>query len=377
MKSFPIIKRQNLINCFDNLVNLYAADQVKILDMAELATSGLPQPFTKNAGDIAPQLASISHKINRVGDNYGRKVLILLIEELHKDLIANGMLGVTMNDFCNISSLELDNGVATKFLPNGHWNLEWVVSSTQGDEKIILPLRQINITTNDIVPSYIVQYVNQSIVAYNNENYLTALSLISIALEGTLRDALSENGYTYTHGAQSFDSYEIRTAEVSNTQNGFNLEFQNAMPRHHNDFLSEPNENPPHYVRIKRINKYNKWILEIRDVNYIKDFWSSDVVAQAGQINISGLGTALNVARDVTKANILDAIILPDDIDEVIQQVRNNLIHLSGDAMTNPIAAVNMSLEDFASDQARVFDTIWSICGAIDKLYSKIADGTI
>ena len=109
----------------------------------------------------------------------------------------------------------------------------------------------------------------------------------------------------------------------------------------------------------------------------MKDFWSSNVIAQAGQINISGLGTALKIARDINEANILDVNILPTDIDGVIQQVRNNLIHLSGSALTMDIPAAGMSLEDFASDPAKVFDTIASICDAIDKLYSKIADGSI
>ena len=149
------------------------------------------------------------------------------------------------------------------------------------------------------------------------------------------------------------------------------------MPRPHNDFLSEHNYNPPHLIRVKRIQKNQKWYLEIRDADYLKDFWSSDVISQQGQVNITGLGAALRVARDVHGANILDATILPTDIDDVIQQVRNNLIHLSGDAITTTITAVGVSLEEFASDQARVFDAISSICDAIDKIYSKIADGTI
>lgn len=377
MKSFPVIRREILVNCFDAIVVLYDSAKIKILDMTVLALANYSNPFVKSAGDIDTQIASIKHKINRVGDNYGRNVLILLIEKLYEDLLANGAMGVTANDFCNISSFKLRDGAVIKFASNGRWNFEWTVSSSQGEEKILLPLRKIAITENDIVPSYVVQYVNQSIIAYHYENYLTALSLISIALEGTLRDALSEKGYTYTHGMQTIDSYEIKTAEISGNKSGFNIIFQDPMPRPHSDFLIEPNVNPPHIVKLKRLQKNGNWFLEIRNVDYLKDFWSSSVVSQAGQINISGLGTALSVARDITKANILDVSILPDDTDGVIQQVRNNLIHLSGDAMTSPIAAVGISLEDFASDQAKVFDTIWSICGAIEKLYSKIADGTI
>lgn len=377
MKSFPIIKRGVLEETFDSLVNLYSSDSIKILNAANLALTSGPNPFVSNAGPIDPQLAVIRHKIRQIGANQGREALIRLVETLHADLIQHGAIGVSANDFCRVLVFEIESNIELKYLSNGSWNLVWMLHTPQGDEFISIPLRKNSISQDDIVPHYLIQYVNQAITAYGNENYLTALSLISIALEGALRDALFVKGYTYTYGTPTNDSYEIRNAEISSSQNGFNIEFQDVMPRPNNDFLSEANQNAPHIVRVKRLQKRNNWFLEVRDVDYLKDFWSSDVVSQHGQINISGLGAALRVARDVHGANILDATVLATDIDDVIQQVRNNLIHLSGDAITNTIAAVGMSLEDFASDQARVFDTISSIADAIDKLYSKIADGTI
>lgn len=377
MKSFPTIKRRVLDDVFTKLRNLYSSDKIKILDAANLALTNGPNPFVSNTGAIDPQLAVIKHKIRQIGGNQGRDALILLVEALHDNLILQGAIGVSPNDFCNILIFEIDKDIELKYLSNGCWSLEWMLHTPQGDEYISIPLRKSSITQKDIVPHYLIQYVNQAITAYENENYLTALSLISIALEGALRDALAVKGYTYTYGLPTNDSYEIKNAEISANQNGYNIEFQDAMPRTNNDFLSEANQNAPHIVKVKRIQKSNKWFLEIRDVDYLKEFWSSGVVSQQGQINITGLGAALRVARDVYGANILDATILATDIDGVIQQVRNNLIHLSGDAITSNIVAVGMSLEDFASDQARVFDTISSICDAIDKLYSKTADGSI
>lgn len=377
MNSFPTISRNKLLETFDAIVGLYNSDKIKIIDSADLALASIPNPFSKNTGPIAPQITTIRHKVRQIGGNYGRTVLILLIEAMYTDLIANGAIGVNNIDFCNAISISLKDNIKLKFSQQAHWNLVWELPIPQGEEIISIPLRKSGITQSDIIPDYIVQYVNQSINAYTNKNYLTALSLISIALEGTLRDALDTKGYTYTHGAQTVDSYEIKNATISANQSGYNILFQDVMPRHHNDFLSEQNQTPPLQVRIKRVRKNNRWILEIRDSDYLKDFWSSDVISQTGQINISGLGTALRVARDINEANILDVNILPTDIDDVIQQVRNNLIHLSGNAMTNMISTINMSLADFASDQARVFDTIASICDAIDLLYSKIADGSI
>lgn len=377
MRSFPIIKRRVLEDTFDSLVSLYSSDSTKILDAANLALTRGPNPFVSNNGPIDPQLAIIRHKIRQIGSNQGRESLIFLIETLYADLIQQGAIGVNVVDFCRVLVFEIENNIVLKYLSNGSWNLEWMLHTPQGNEYISIPLRRVSISQSDIVPHYLIQYVNQAITAYENENYLTALSLISIALEGTLRDALSSKGYTYTYGLPTNDSYEIKSAEISSSQNGYNINFQDVMPRAHNDFLSEAGKTSPHIVRVKRIQKNQNWFLEIRDAEYLKDFWSSNVISQQGQVNITGLGAALRVARDVHGANILDATVLATDIDDVIQQVRNNLIHLSGDAITNTIPAVGMSLEDFASDQARVFDTISSISDAINKLYSRIADSSL
>lgn len=378
MTAFPNINRQTVINCFDAIVDLYAANPIKILDIAVIVLAGDPIPFTINAGTHTTQIAGLRRRIDRVGNNYGRNFLILFIEELHNDLILNnGALGFHNNDFYRNCSIEIENGYNIIFTSNGKWELKWALPLQQTIENITLPIREIVVTNNDIVPKYIIEFVKQAINAYRSENYLTSLSLISIALEGTLRDVLEVRGYSYTHGAQSIDSYEIKDIEVSLNGAAFNVHFRDTMPRLSTDFLSEPASTSPHVSRIKRIFKNGSWFLEIRNVDYLKEFWSSDVVAVAGQINISGLGTALNVARNPAQANILDNSILPDDIDSVIQVVRNNLIHLSGVAMTTPIPTIGMSLENFVSDQSRVFDTLWAICGAIDILYTKKADGTL
>lgn len=378
MTAFPNINRQTVTGCFDALVALYAANPIKILDMAVIVLAGDLIPFTINAGTLATQIAGLRRRIDRVGNNYGRNFLILFIEELHKDLIANnGAIGVSMNDFCRNCVLDVENGYKIFHTLDGKWKLDWTLPLQLTQESIVLPIRSFSVSNDDIVPKYIIQYVNQAIIAYRNESYLTSLALISIALEGTLRDALEVKGYSYSHGAQTIDSYEVKEVDITLNGSDFNVRFRDIMPRISADFLSEPGSVTPHTTRIKRIKKNGRWFLEIRGVDYLKDFWSSDVIAIAGQINIGGLGTALSVSRNPAEANILDNSILPDDIDLVIQEVRNNLIHLSGIAMTTPITTIGMSLENFVNDQSRVFDTLWAICGAIDILYTKKSDGTL
>jgi len=377
MNSFPVISRRILTDVFDAIVDLYDADIIKIIDSADLAFAHTQTPFVRNSGPIQPQIETIRNKVKLTANNNGRTALILLIEALYSDLMnTGGAVGVDANHFCDTVSIELRGNTKLRFSQQAQWNIEWRIAINDEDEFISIPLRKPDIT-NDIVPGYIIQYVSQSINAYTNKNYLASLALISIALEGTLRDALKRKGYTYTHGAQTVDSYELKDAIISANPSGYNVEFRDAMPRHQSDFLSESGRNSPYEVKCKRVYRNNRWMIELRDDDYLKDFWTSGVISQTGRINISGLGMALRIARDVGEANILDANILATDIDAVIQQVRNNLIHLSGSAMTSTIPNVEISLEDYAADQARVFDTITSICHAIDRLYSKIADGSI
>ena len=376
MKSFPEIKRQKLISSFDAISNLFVGDQVKLLDAAEKALVDDPAPFMKNAGDIQPQIATIRNRVQRVADNYGRNVLIKLIEELQFDLNSNGgAVGVNGNEFLSLCSVNIDNELKIKLNNNCRWIIEWEIPSQEGLEIISLPIRDRTISEADIVPSYIIQYVHQSIVAYRNKNYLTSLSLISIALEGTLRDILEVKGFSYSQGTPSEDVYELTNMEVSQDNDGYKVRFPGVVPNVFSDFLIEAGAISPCNIRLKRICRRGKWYIEIRDVDYIKDFWTSNVITQQGQKNIGGLGTALKVARN--EAAVLDNSILPDDMDEVIQQVRNNLIHLSGNAITKVISSVGLSLDEFTKNQARVFDSIWSIIGTIETLYLKKANGDL
>jgi len=377
MKFLPTIQRAKLVNCFDGIEHLYTGDKIKLLEAAERALASDPAPFTKAARDIAPQVGTIKQRVQRVGGDYGRNVLIRLIEELYADLAFNGgAIGVSSETFLKACFIHMDDGVCLKLSPTGKWLMEWVIPSQDEEEKVTLSVRDKTIPDGNIVPDYIIQYVNQALIAYKRKSYLTALSMISISLEGTLRDVLEVKGYSYSQGVHSEDVYELTEIEISPDTGGFKVSLSALMSKSSNDFLTEVGAGPSVKSRIKRLRKSGRWLLEIRDVDYLKDYWSSDVVVtQAGQKNIGGLGTALDVARN--EAAILTSLILPDDMDDVIKQVRNNLIHLSGAALTNNIASVGISLREFSSDESRVFDAIWSITGAIDDLYNRKANGTL
>lgn len=375
MKAFPIIKRDTLSHIFDSIKELYNQDKVKLLEAANQAFAQ-DSPFQIGPDNIDPQIIVIKNKVRQVGDGLGQKLFIKLIEQLYENLSLNGAIGVTREEFCSKIHIKLRDSNNLIF-QNGKWILKWELSIPNDQVDISLLIRAKNISEDDVIPNYIIEYVDQAIFAFQNKKNLTSLSLISIALEGTLRDILEVKGYTYSNNRYTVDRYAFKQAQVLNTTNGFNVSFTDEMPKSYDDFLTEPGNSSPHRVNIKRVQRGNNWSLEIKNANYLKDFWSSDQIQQQGEINIGGLGTALNVARDVNEANVLEAHILPTDLDGVIKKVRNNLIHLSGSAVSTPISGIGQTLEDFAKNEARVFDTINSICEAIQTLYTKKADGTL
>lgn len=373
---FPKIQRDVLIGVLNQITELYTNDAVKILEAAERATSQDLTPFVKNSGVIEPQLIVLRNKCQRVTNNEGRDFLIKLIENLFEDLTnSGGAIGVTINDFLELISFTIDSSTKIHLGTDCIWILSWKLQISEDSGKIQISIRDKSLASPEVVPEYIIQYVQQAIVAFTGKKNLTSLSLISIALEGTLRDALDRKGYSYTYGVPSRDIFDLIPAEIEATTDGFEIRLNGQTPRPHTDFLSEAGSTVPHPVRIKRLDKSGSWFLEIRDADYLKDFWSSDVILQPGQTNISGLGVALDIARN--QENILTNAILPEDQDEVIQTVRNNLIHLSGAALTNNISSIGISLNDYASNESRVFDSLWSICETIDDLYGKIATGTL
>lgn len=371
MKSFPVIKREKLSSVFDSIKKIYNQDLVKLLEAANQSFAH-DSPIQIGADSIENQLQVVKNRIRQVGDGIGQKLFIQLIEKLYENLENHGAVGVTKEMFCSCIIVCLKGGNQLLF-ENGKWSLKWNVLIPNDDLDISLLIRDKEITEEDIVPNYIIEYIDQSILAFQNNKNLTALSLISIALEGTLRDVLEVKGYTYTNGAPTVDVFNFMEAEISRSANGYNVRFINQMPKDHSVFLSEADIANPHIVKVRRLLKRDDWRLEIKGADYLKDYWSSDQIIQNGQADIRGLGTALNIARDENEANILEAHILPTDLDDVIKKVRNHLIHLSGNAITTEIPSISQTLEEFAKNESRVFDTINSICEAIQVLYLKKA----
>ncbi|MNL21584.1 hypothetical protein D3C87_1428820 [compost metagenome] len=152
------------------------------------------------------------------------------------------------------------------------------------------------------------------------------------------------------------------------------------MPISHTDFLFSEDGPETIELEVRRvIKRNNRMFLEIKNVGEIIDFWSSDVVETPGEVQVSGLGAAISIARG--ELNILTPVDLPTDLDQTIQSVRSNLIHSSNAALSNHVMYDHegnpITLGEFLKNRNRVFDAVCAIGDTINKIYNKIADGSI
>ena len=380
MKSFPIIPNVLIIQCFASLRLLYQQDPIKLLDAAVRATALDQTPFISNSSEIEPQFEAIRLKIMRTADAYGQQLLLKIFEELYDDLIANGALGVSLQFFLETTRIEFEDKSWIDFKSNKSWTWCWNLDVDGNTRTVEMDVRNKYLAAIDIVPDYILQYVQQSMLAFKYKRHAAALALITVALEGTLRDALATKGYSYHQSSPTQDVYELRDVEIHKAHDGYKVTFPNAMPKDYTNYLSNANDPSSKTFRIKRLKKSNtQTVLEIRADSDFLDYWSSDTVLEAGTMRISGLGAAIQIGRN--HAAIISPTDLPEDLDQPIQAVRNNLIHLSGAALDEVVlvdnSGNNVSLRSFLDNKNRVFDAVCSIGDAINSVYNRIASGTL
>jgi len=381
MNSFPTITTDLLVACFSQLHTLYSGDLIKLLEATQTATIGEPSPFTIVPGiDINNQISIIETKIKRTADSYGQKLLVKIIEYLYEDLQSNGAIGVTDNSFFEHTKITLPDGSEIQYKAIKKWHWVWKLQVDSNPGLVDLDIRTGNTIPGEIVPEYILQYIQQSVAAFKGGKHAVAMALMTIALEGTLRDALHTKGYTYQYGAPSQDVYELKEINIHKDPSGYKVTFPNLMPQSHADYLSALGDPLYKTFRIKRVKKANgNYILEIRGVTDLLDYWSSDQVTATGTRQVSGLGAALDIGRN--HLGIITAIDMPEDLDQPIQSVRNNLIHLSGNSMTEIVQqdldGNNISLKDFLQNKNRVFDAVCTIGDTINTIYNRIANQTL
>lgn len=375
MTSFPKIQKAKLFDCFDKITNLYSKDKQIIIDAAQRAAMNISTQIRHNTTSTVDQkINAIKTKIGVTGDKEGQTFFINLIEELYNDIASTS---VTPNDFLEQIKIEFEDHSVIQFNSNKLWDCTFTLNIDDDQDFIKLKIRGATLHSSEIIPEYIFNNLQQSIIAFESGKNAAALSLLSISLEGALRDALVKKGYNYQPGTPRNDVYKKEKIHIYKDPDGYKIKFPNAMPLPHSNFLSTSTNLYLEY-KIKRTQVNGNWILQLSEVDNLLDYFSQNQVVTQGQVNIEGLGTALDIARNTE--NIIDEGIFPLDFDKPIKAIRNNLIHLSGDAMEREVYTIgtrNLKLKEFINSKERVFDTICSISGIVDDLYYKISTNTL
>jgi hypothetical protein len=184
--------------------------------------------------------------------------------------------------------------------------------------------------------------------------------------------------YDKNIGASPVDVYPYVNASVGVDGDHYTLTFRDPMPKSPAELSASAGGQPSVEIRIRRLIKPWKKRTDLAIITppILLDHWSSRIPVQQAQRSVSGLGEALDLSRN--KENLLTPYDLPLDLDEVILAVRNNLIHLSGDALTTHLTMIDaqgdFTLGDFLDNDQMVFDLIVDIPRVINQLYIDLRE---
>jgi len=313
-----------------------------------------------------------------------RKGLFLdLVEEIYLQLQTNGMRALGQH-LLDLTVIQLDQDIKCRLIEDAIWVIEWGLRPEKNGE-LNQTLKYVTSSVyksgwGEIIPWEVIQYLRSGVLLFRQKAYTTALALMSIAVEATLRDILSTRGYTFNHGANRVNIYPYVRAQIDVTGNSYIVTFIDAVPSPATNLVSSTGSVAPIPVDIRREEKSagGRVDLRIKCPPLLLDHWSSSRVQQpAVTNNIGGLGEALRIAREVER--IIDEVDLPLDVDEVLIPLRNNLIHFSSDSMETVLtkyAAYSSTgpfkLKDFVRNVDMVFDFILDVPRFVDDQYLKL-----
>lgn len=310
----------------------------------------------------------------------GRDKAFLLMEGVWKRAQSlAGIPGVRNEELLGALKFETNTpGVTIGLTERSRWRAEWVISlriNGAGHRQMAF-LELFDRVLGEIVPTYVVDYVHGGLSIYEQGRKAVALALLSIAVEATLRDVLATRGYSFKKDGSPVDVYKTVGARIGVSADAYTVRFDHQMPKSLTEF-GDAADGAEMDVTIRRtVNRRNQRVdLSIVAPGLI-DFWSDNQVEKHAEKRVSGLGAALRIARRVE--GFLTAEELPEDLDEVITTVRNNLIHLSGSALATPLMMFDPSgaitLNDFIEDPEMVYDLVREVPSFINRQYIALRE---
>lgn len=325
--------------------------------------------YDEKHDEIEQALTRYQTVLNRQG------LFFELMEEIHAQLMDN-QLEVHAERMRGLVILETNEDFKIRLNEDGAWLIEWNVAD---DNKIIVIAYRRD--WEHVIPWPVIEYLNSGISLYKRGAFTTALALMSIAVEATIRDVLSTKGYSFKRGVSKEDVYEYSKARVTANGTDYRLSFVDRMPKTAADLTISANEALPIDIEVRRKLNTNKSRIDlvIRTPRSLIDHWSSDKVTQQGDPKIiGGLGEALCIARQ--RENVVTSRDMPPDVDKVLQAVRNNLIHLSQDSMDEHLPEYDFmtngrgifTVQDFVNHPELVFDLVTNIPRFVNDQYVKL-----
>lgn len=308
----------------------------------------------------------------------GLEIALRLFEEVYKDVDSRGGVpGHRPQDLLDLLRIETEQPDETISLSKDmRWVVEWPVRVPAGGPETLMSCEWLARPWGAVVPPYVVNYLSSAATARRQKRNDAAVALLSIAAEATLRDVLSSHGYSFTHGAASRDVYAYSSAQVTAdvAAGTYIVKFHDVLPLGVSDFGSSFSGAPVE-IKVKRVPKNvsgSRIDLNIVAPNPFHEHWTTATVETPGVPTVGGLGAALDIARNQLACITAEDLAL--DFDEVLQAVRNNLVHLSGAALDTPLPHFEFlrsgfALRDFLLDDLLVHDFVAAISRFITVQY--------
>ena len=365
-------RNESILYVYDEIVKVFRGKEHYLFDVLCNVVPTFTMP--DNTRDYSNALISFKVNLNLIRTT-GLQRMFKIIEGLINIQYDEGDAFILEYLIPKLCFLTDDSATKIVFNERRHFAAEWSVpvSSFGQDEQQVIQLDLVDCGQNEIVPIYIVEYVKGAVLLYSQGLLKGACALMTIAMEATLRDILATRGYSYVSGTSTDDQYEFSHAvvDVNDERDKYTVSITSGNTKSIIDYCVENTNTTSHNIRIKR-KKYGRsgnFELNIRDCDELIDYFSSNNIDTPGQRTISGLGAALEIARNVER--IIEVSLLPPDMDTIFTGIRNNLIHLSGAGL---IAAQlqDQTLVEFVSNRNKVFDLINFVPQFINVKYKQI-----
>lgn len=381
---YPVhVSGRVLEQTLDAVLKLLGGSQHLLFAAMARLTNGTPSHVVAPTGPA--EFARKRNEIARIFQSpmllRGLEIALHLFEEVYRDVDAQGGVpGYRPQDLLDLLRIETEQPDETISLSTDmRWIVEWPVRLPTGGPETRMSCEWLARPWGAVVPPYVVNYLSSAATARRQKRNDAAVALLSIAAEATLRDVLSSHGYSFSHGTVSKDVYAYSRAQViaDAAAGTYIVKFHDAMPLDVADFGSSF-AGAPVEIKLKRVPKNmsgTRIDLNIVAPNPLHEHWTTAMVEKPGVPTVGGLGAALDIARNQVACVTAEDLAL--DFDEVLEAVRNNLVHLSGAALDTPLSRFDVlkkgfTLRDFLLEDLLIQDFVAAISRFVTGQYVEL-----